>query len=147
VDNRSTELSLICRVQSRLCALPLRHVVEILRALPVEPVAGAPRFVRGLTMLRGAPVPVIDAARLLGDDGAPAQRYVSLAIGERRIALAVGEVLGVRAVPPDSVQALPPLLQEAAADSVAAIGRLDAELLLVLSSTRLLPDTLWAVPS
>jgi purine-binding chemotaxis protein CheW len=98
-------------------------------------------------MLRGAPVPVIDAARLLGDDDAPAQRYVSLAIGERRVALAVGEVLGVRAVPPDSVQALPPLLQEAAADSVAAIGRLDAELLLVLSSTRLLPDTSWAVPS
>jgi len=53
----------------------------------------------------------------------------------------------VRAVPPDSVQALPPLLQEAAADGVAAIGRLDAELLLVLSSTRLLPDTSWAVPS
>ncbi|HEV8313831.1 MAG TPA: chemotaxis protein CheW [Burkholderiaceae bacterium] len=138
--DHSTELSLICRVRARLCALPLRHVLEILRPLPVEPLAGAPRFVRGLAMLRGAPVPVVDAARLLGDDDAPTQRYVALAIGERRIALAVGEVLGVRAVPAQSVHALPPLLQEAAADIVTAIGRLDADLLLVLNGAHLLPE-------
>jgi purine-binding chemotaxis protein CheW len=140
VDDLSTDLSLICRVQTRLCALPLQHVIETLRPLPVDPVAGAPRFVRGLTRLRGEPVPVVDAARLLGDDEAPAQRYVALTMGARRIALAVGEVLGVRAVPADELQALPPLLHEAATDVIAAIGRLDAELLLVLEATRLLPD-------
>lgn len=145
MDDRSTELSLICRVQTRLCALPLRHVVETLRPLAVEPLAGAPDFVDGLAMLRGTPVPVVDAARLLGDGEATAQRYVALTTGEHRIVLAVGEVLGVRAVPNDQLQELPPLLQEAATDSVAAIGRLDAELLLVLSATRLLPDELWPV--
>lgn len=145
--DHSTELSLICRVRARLCALPLQHVVEILRPLPVEPLAGAPPFVRGIAMLRGAPVPVVDAATLLGENRGPAQRYVTLAIGQRRVALAVGEVLGVRAVPAQSVQALPPLLQEAAADIVTAIGRLDADLLLMLGGMRLLPDTLWALPA
>lgn len=145
--DRSTEPSLICRVQTRLCALALQHVIETLRPLPVEPLAGAPRFVRGLTMLRGMPTPVLDAARLLGDHDAQAQRYVVLTTGEHRIALAVGNVLGVRAVPADHLQTLPPLLQEAAADIVVAIGRLDAELLFVLSAARLLPDDLWAAPA
>ena len=36
VDHRNTDLSLICRVRTRLYALPLAHVVETLRPLPVQ---------------------------------------------------------------------------------------------------------------
>jgi len=134
-----------------LCALPLGHVVETLRPLPVEPLAGAPAFVQGLCVIRGVPRPVVDAARLLGVQapGAlppalppdrPAARFVTVWAGARQVALAVDAVLSVRTVPPDSLQALPPLLQEAGAEAVAAVGRLDAELLLVLRSSRLLPE-------
>ena len=144
VDDRNADLSLICRVQARLCALPLTHVVETMRALQVEAVAGAPHFVRGLAVIRGVPVPVVDAARLLGAQDAPADRFVTITAGERRVALAVDSVLGVRAVPAGSLHQLPPLLHEAGADVVAAIGLLDAELLLVLHSTCLLPDDAWA---
>ncbi|KQW02895.1 hypothetical protein ASC87_00640 [Rhizobacter sp. Root1221] len=124
--------------------MPLAHVVETMRPLPVEAVAGAPHFVRGLAVIRGMPVPVVDAAHLLGELAAPANRFVTVIAGERRVALAVDSVLGVREVPTDSLHQLPPLLQEAGGDVVAAIGLLDAELLLVLSSTRLLPDDSWA---
>ncbi|HEY2928565.1 chemotaxis protein CheW [Piscinibacter sp.] len=143
MDDRNADLSLICRVQARLCALPLAHVVETLRALPVEAVVGAPHFVRGLAVIRGAPVPVVDTARLLGEHAGTGGRFVTVTVGERRVALAVDSVLGVRPVPAGSLHQLPPLLQEAGADVVAAIGLLDAELLLVLHSTRLLPDDAW----
>jgi purine-binding chemotaxis protein CheW len=143
VNDRRDDLLLICRVQTRLCALPLEHVVETMRPLPTATVAGSPHFVRGLAVIRGDPVPVIDAARLLGAQDAQAERFVTITAGGRRVALAVDSVLGVRAVPADSLQQLPPLLHEAGADVVASIGLLDAELLLVLHSTRLLPDDVW----
>lgn len=140
MDDSNAGLSLVCRVQTRLCALPLKHVVETLRALPIEPMAGAPPFVLGLAVIRGAPLPVVDAGRLLGTDGARAKRFVSVNAGSRRVALAVDHVVGVRTVAPESLVALPPLLHVAESDVIAAIGLLDAELLLVLQSTRLLPD-------
>src|ERR1700730_16243911 len=140
MDDSNADLSLICRVQTRLCALPLEHVVETLRPLPVEPVAGGPPFVLGLAVIRGAPLPVVDSARLLGADDARAGRFVTVNAGNRRVALAVDCVLGVRAVAPESLHALPPLLHQADTDVIAAIGLLDAELLLVLRSARLLPD-------
>src|SRR5688572_15607941 len=59
---------LICRVSTRVCALPLDAVVETMRPLVVEPVAGAPGFVSGLSIVRGEPIPVVDAARLLGTE-------------------------------------------------------------------------------
>ena len=140
MEDRSTGLSLVCRVQARLCALPLEHAVETMRPLAVEPVAGAPSFVLGLAVVRGEPLAVVDAARVLGMQDAPIGRFVTVAVGVRRIALAVGDVVGVRRLPPGSLRALPPLLHEAAGDVVDAVGLLDAELLLMLRSARLLPD-------
>ena len=142
MDGYSSGLSLLFRVQMHLCALPLTHVVETMRPLPIEQLSSAPRFVRGLSVIRGVPTPVVDVARLFdGEDSFPT-RFVTIAIGGRRAALAVDSVLGVRPIPLGSLQALPPLLQNA--DAVSAIGTLDAELLLVLSGARLVPDDLWA---
>lgn len=138
-----TSLMLLCRVQTRRCAIPLEHAVETMRPLPVEPVADAPHFIRGLAVIRGAPIPVVDAARLLGAPETRPARFVTLVTGERQVALAVDDVLGIRPISASSLQELPPLLQEAAADAVAAIGTLDADLLLVLRSARLVPEALW----
>jgi purine-binding chemotaxis protein CheW len=138
--DRKSDLSLICRVRKRLCALPLEHVIETLRPLPIEPVAGAPSVVLGLAVIRGIPLPVVDAGRLFGEEGSQPERFVTLVVGARRIALAVDSVLGVRTVMQDSLHALPPLLREADDDVITAIGLLDAELLLVLRTARLLPE-------
>ena len=137
------DLSLVCRIDGVLCALPVEHVVETMRPLPVEPLAGAPAFVRGLSIIRGAPVPVVDAASLLGSPDTQPTRFVMVKAGARRVALAVSDVIGVRALAPEKLQALPPLLREAAADIVTSIGALDDELLLVLRSARLVPDAVW----
>jgi purine-binding chemotaxis protein CheW len=137
-------LALFCRVRDRLCALPLAHVVETMRPLGVEPLAAMPSFVRGLARIRGVAVPVVDAGALLGAKAAAcATRFVTLRAGERTVALAVEEVLGVRTLAGASLVELPPLVRDANDELVAAVGTLDAELLVVLRAARLVPAELW----
>ncbi len=120
-----------------------------MRPLPVQTIQGAPDVVRGVAIVRGAPLPVIDAARLLGANGGAAHeratigRFVTIRVGERFAVLAVEAVLGVRHLPPDSLVELAPLLREAAAETIAKIGALDAQLLVVLQTVRLVPDSVW----
>jgi purine-binding chemotaxis protein CheW len=135
---------LLCRIGSRIGALSLNDVREVMRPLPIEPLAGAPPFVLGLAILRGSPAPVIDAGRLLGPVGLPSPaRFVSLRLGERTAALAVDAVLDVRALGAGTIADIPPLLREAGTDVASAIGALDTKLLLVLEAARLVPESLW----
>jgi purine-binding chemotaxis protein CheW len=136
---------LLCQVGSLVCGLPLEEVSETMRPLPVEPVAGMPLFVSGLSIVRGAPVPVVDLAMLLGDKSDAAKaRWVVLKVRERKVALSVQGVLGIRRLDDSSVSELPPLLRDARAEFVGGIGSLDAQLLVVLESGRVLPNSVWA---
>ncbi len=133
---------LALRTRRYACAMPLAHIVEVMRPLPVEPLAGAPAGVAGLAIIRGRATPVVDLAALL-DDGATASggsaRFVTLRIGARSIALLVEAVLSVRALARVQFEELPPLWQGAHPPAVAALGALDRELFLVLEAARLLP--------
>jgi purine-binding chemotaxis protein CheW len=71
-------------------------------------------------------------------------RFVSLRLGERSAALAVDAVLDVRSLAAGDLKEIPPLLREAGADLVSAIGALDTELLLVLEAARLVPESIWS---
>lgn len=137
-------LSLLCRVHTRICALPLANVIETMRPLPTERISGAPDFVLGLSIVRGAPAPVVDSGRLLTGVPVAAARFVILRVGARRVALAVESVLGVGAVDRDSLADLPPLLHGSDAEVATAVGALDSELLLVLAAARMVPDELLA---
>lgn len=133
---------LLCRLPTRLIGLPLEHVLETMRPLPVDVVSGVPPYVIGLSVIRGAAVPVVDPGRLLGDNGTRPGRFVTVRAGARIVALAVDGVVGVRTIRTESLQGLPPLLRDAGAEAIAAIGTLDAELLLVLRSVRMMPEAL-----
>ena len=67
LTGRALETSpvLVVLVGARACAFPLRHVAETLRPLPIKPVAGTPGFVRGVSVIRGTPTPVVDLKALL----------------------------------------------------------------------------------
>lgn len=135
---------MVCRLNDRLCALPIAHVVETMRPMAVRGVAECPSFVLGVSVIRGQAVPVIDAASLLGAPGSHPARIVTVAIDGRRIALAVEAVLGVMEIPLEFISGLPPLLRDAAGDVVSALGALDRELLYVLNSARIVPGPVWA---
>ncbi|MCU1279831.1 MAG: hypothetical protein JWM53_3377 [bacterium] len=113
-----------------------------MRVLPIETVADAPAFVTGLAIIRGAPVPVIDLAALLGGAG-ETTRLILLRVGERRVAVAVAEVIGVQRLDDALLGETPPLLQAARADLIESVGILDAQLLIVLRAARLLPEDAW----
>jgi purine-binding chemotaxis protein CheW len=137
----SAATMLLTRAGQVTCALPIGQVVETMRPLPIEPVAGAPAFVLGLAVIRGVALPVVELARVLGTatGASAASRFVVIRTGERRVALSVDAVLGVRAVIASGVGALPPLLAAADRAAITAIGTLDAELLVVLDASRVLP--------
>jgi len=133
---------LLCRAGTHLCAVPLDNVIEIMRVLPIKAVSGAPRYVRGLCIIRGAPVPVVDAGLLVGDHAASPERLITIRTGSRTIALAVEAVLGISAVAAETLSQLPPLLRDAATETIAAIGTLDAELLFFLRTAEIIPPNL-----
>ena len=137
---------LICRVGARLCGIPLEHVLETMRPLPVEPLGHLPGFVDGLSLIRGRPTPVLDVHRLLGApvEERTRQRYVTIRVGQRCAALAVDAVLGVRELDLTQLNELPTLLREPRNDLVVALGELDHELFLVLERSRLVPEAVWA---
>src|ERR1700730_6787858 len=114
--------SLVVRVQTRVCAVPLMHVVETMRPLPVESITGMPSFVRGVSIIRGVPTPVVDLGAVLGALGGCAERIVTLRLGDRQVALSVDAVLGVRDLDLSAIHELPPLLRGASQDVLEAIG-------------------------
>jgi purine-binding chemotaxis protein CheW len=138
------KLLLLCRARTRSCALPVVHVAETMRPLPTVPIAGAPSFVVGVSIIRGEPTPLVDIGALLGAPDPPCfGRFVTVRAGARQVALGVEEVLRLQEVTLDALGSLPPLLSEVGESAVAAVAAVDAELLLVLDAARLVPETVW----
>ena len=136
---------LVVMAGARTCAFPLHHVAETMRPLPIAPVAGTPVFVRGVSVIRGTPTPVVDLKALLeNSENSPSYgRFVTLKLDDRRVAIGVDSVVGLRNL--DSAQAgeLPPLLRDVSADLIESFGTRDAQLLLVLRAARIVPDEVW----
>lgn len=141
-NDREVVSVLLFRAQSRPCALPIEHVVETMRPLPIEPIAGAPAAVKGLALIRGTPVPVVAIAALMADSDEPFNRFVTVKAGGYHVALAVDSVQGVHHLAAASLRELPPLMGTPDSNAVSAIGTADAELLLVLNAARIVPDDL-----
>jgi purine-binding chemotaxis protein CheW len=140
---------LLCRIGTRIGALALKDVRETMRPLPIEPLTGMPPFVLGVAVVRGFPAPVVDAGRLLNPSSSFSMltisaRFVSLKLGERTAALAVDAVLEIRSLAAGILADIPPLLREAGAEQMAAIGALDTQLLFVLEAARLVPESVWS---
>jgi len=136
----------LCLVGSIMCALPLTHVLETLRPLPVEAISGTAHFIAGVSIIRGRAVPVVDLARVLGNTSSEeATRWLVVKVGDRHAALAVGKVVGIRSLESASVFELPPLLSGVSLEAVAAVGALDARLLLVLETSKVIPPSGWTI--
>jgi purine-binding chemotaxis protein CheW len=133
---------LLCRTGDRFYALPLDQVAETMRPLPIEKLVSAHPFIRGLSIVRGLPIPVLDLGAMFGDQERGAQRLVRVKLADRCIGLLVESVSGVRAMAPDSYHQVPPLLRDAAGDVISAIGVLDKKLLLFLQTSRMAPQAM-----
>jgi purine-binding chemotaxis protein CheW len=133
--------ALVFRAGPHLAAIGLEHVTEVLRPLPVEALAGVPPYVRGVCVLRGSPVPVVDLATLLGDGNGNSgtHRFVGVRTGTQHAALAVGPVTGIRDLPLDLLYDL----SSVAGPVCGSVGTAGREPLLLLSVARVVPDSVW----
>jgi purine-binding chemotaxis protein CheW len=122
--------------------LPLGHIVEVLRPLQIQPIADAPLGVEGLSVIRGEAVPVLDLPMLLGGSRGARGRWIVVRAGERRVALAVDAVIGIRELSASAWTELPPLVRDAGA-IIDAVAILDEQVLLVLKTGNLVPEAVW----
>jgi purine-binding chemotaxis protein CheW len=131
--------ALLVRIGDAVGGLPIADVVETLRPLPIQPLAGMPPYVCGLSIIRGAPHAVVDLSRLVtGHTPAAFARFVVVRVGGHRMALAVEEVMGVREIETPRLQLMPSLLSESGRHHASGLGGVDEGLLLMLASSRVL---------
>lgn len=135
--------ALVFRAGPLLCAMRLDEVVETLRPLETQPLAGTPAFVLGISVLRGVPTPVIDVARLLGGGAGTVERFIAVRTERGAVALATGAVLGIRSVDASATGGHPALLGARSSRLVAGVGVVGTEPLLLLQSMRTVPDEVW----
>jgi purine-binding chemotaxis protein CheW len=113
-------------------------VIETMRMQPIVTVAGTPPLVCGVAIIRGATVPVIDTARLFDGEAVRYERLITVRTGERIVAFAASAVLAMQPAQDSEREELPPLLRDT--ETIAAIARLDEELVFVLRAARAIPD-------
>jgi purine-binding chemotaxis protein CheW len=142
-SSSSTRLAVVLvRSGDLFCALPLASVIETLRSPPIRTITGAPEWVQGVAVIRGATVVVVDLGILLGAGSAEVKqaRLVTLRVGARVVGLAVESITGMREFDRTMLSEVPPLLLQAHPEVLTAIGLLDGELMLVLDGSRIITD-------
>jgi purine-binding chemotaxis protein CheW len=146
---RNSEISpvLVVMVGAHVCAFPLLHVAETMRQLPITPVAGTPSFVRGVSVIRGMPTPVVDLKALLenSENSASYGRFVTLKLDDRRVAIGVDSVVGFWNLDSAQLGELSPLLRDVNADLIESFGTRDEQLLFVLRAAHIVPDEVWTI--
>jgi purine-binding chemotaxis protein CheW len=139
----SSRLSIVLvRAGDLLCALPLASVIETLRCPPITAISGTPECVRGLAVIRGATVVVVDLRILLGLSSSSFKqaRLVTLRVGGRVVGLGVDSIIGVREFERSILSEVPPMLRQAHPEVLTAVGMLDRELLMVLDGSRIITE-------
>ena len=148
---------LLCRCGARHVVVEARHLAEIMRPLPVRPLAGAAPPCLGEATVRGAPVAVLSLAALLAA-GAPAAatsapppqppasttsgRFLALPGSGRRVVLAVDEVVDLRRAFPEALAGLPRLADHPLPAGMA----LDEPARAALHAVLLVGDADWGRP-
>jgi purine-binding chemotaxis protein CheW len=115
-------------------AVPIAHVAEILKPLPITPVPRAPSVVIGVMTVRGRLVTVIDLRRRLKLRESPPDARSRILItdtGEERIGLLVDEVMQVHRLAESEIEPRD-VLGGDPQPYLAGIGRPDGAVLMLL---------------
>lgn len=121
------------------CAVPLTHVREVVRAVALTPLPGAPPVIEGVIDVRGEVVPVVNLGSRLGIETAavrPSQVLVLVWTGERLVAIRVDRVEWIEPLDDDDVKAVERLTRGPVA--LAGIGRMRDGLVLLQDPEALL---------
>ena len=132
------------QIGERLCAFPITHVSETMRAPKTTDLSSPFPFISGAAIVRGDAILVVDGRKLLGQAESAVARMVILKAGARKFGLTVDSVDGIVEIQDEQDgRELAPLLTQAAGDWVERLVKLDNALVTVLASGRLVPEVAW----
>ena len=137
------EQVLLLEAAGSVYALKIADVAETLRPLKLQVLPDVPHFVMGAAVIRGVAAPVADLSALLSGRSGSNRRWISIRCKGRPAILSVDHVRGVGSLASSDAQQLPAML-DSSATPISALQVLDAGLLAVLDSGRLVPDSVWA---
>jgi len=112
-------------------AVEAEHVREVVRAVSILPLPGAPSAVRGIVDVRGALAPVLDCRRIFGlprRPVLPTDHFVVARAGARLVVLVVDRVIDLVPVDEDAIEEA---TVTPAAAHVAGVARLPTGLVLI----------------
>jgi len=127
-------------VANQVFAVPIMMVQEVLRAVPVTQLPGAPDFLAGVTNLRGRVTPLVDLARMLGisaDDGETDNFLIVCRINDMQIGLQVRAIDTMHRAPQKDIEWGLEVHMGVAADLLAGLLKVDDRLIKILSVSRL----------
>lgn len=141
-DARSSDEILTFETAGRHFALPVTDVREIVRAVAVTPLPGAPSVVEGIIDVRGELVPVLDLRRRLGlpkKAVAPSDHFIVTVAGGRTLILWVERAHSLVPMPAEGIESKPDLTP--GAEYVAGVVKLPNGLVLIQDVLRFLSPT------
>lgn len=108
-EEEGDEMALL-RVEGARIAVPLAHLAGVIHLEATTPVPGAPRWLAGLTPVRGRPVSVVDLGAVLGV--APGARPIAALVARPRglVAFAISEIEDLRRFGRSAFEAAPATL-------------------------------------
>lgn len=113
-------------------AIPARSVVEVVRAVAVDPLPGSPPIVTGIIDFRGSTLPVFDVARRFHHDRRAvraAHRLIIADAGRRRVVLHVDSVEELVDIAGERIDAAPTRIADGV--PIAGIARTDDGLVVI----------------
>jgi len=117
----------------------ITSVQEIIRATDINPVPGAPSYVRGVINLRGKIIPVVDLRKrfaMAAADAADDQRIIVVELGEKRIGMLVDSVSQIIKLPMGGVENMPEEAISEDGNFIKVVGKLDARMIIILDLNR-----------
>lgn len=121
--------------------LEILRVQEIKGYSTLTRMPNTPTYVKGVTNLRGAVVPIVDLRAKFGLEERPYDRFTVFIIctmGNKVVGLIVDAVSDVIDIPPDSIQATPDLAASSSGALIKGLARINERLVAMLDIDRVL---------
>ncbi|WP_322807386.1 chemotaxis protein CheW [Thermanaerothrix sp.] len=138
---QSDEQLVVFGLGDGMYGVPVEKVEAIIKMQPITRVPKTPNFIRGVTNLRGAVLPVIDLNLRLGRAQVPENAATRIIVVHSSLGLAglvVDRVDSVRQIPASLIEPPPPMTRSAHAAYFRGVARLENDLVLLLDLDSLL---------
>ena len=116
-------------------------VESIIKMQAITQLPQAPHYVKGVTNLRGAVLPVIDLRlrfELEAQEVSRQTRIIIVTMGKIKVGVVVDGVSEVLSVPDDAIEAIPPTVSTANSAFLKGIVRLEQRLIILLELSKVL---------